>query len=553
MSQLTFNFCGADAIEDFDLLVNQIRMPVTPEISETVQDIPGMVGKIFLGNSYGQKIIPIEVTIKASNSTELSARLSDLADLVMTFGNGEYPMIFSINPNYTYYGHFNSISEPERINQNSSWRKVTLTFACSDPKGYGVYKTNDMTSNPVSILPEGNSECYPIFTCLPKKDVQKIAVTDEDGNYVFLGAGVDDDTGEAVQNLEPLVFTDSANDLSTWQAVTTPTFTLEGSSAIAGAYKNTADAITPSSWGNNVSGKWHGPLIQRWLPASYNDYRIRVRLMNLQYYARSEGKIEFYLLNSNGARIGMIGLKDNSNSKEVSVRVELGNGTTSRKYLYDSLGTVASRATRTAKTIKVKNGTKKVTPKKGKAYTVQLWKTVTLSEDLDFNTFKDFYGYIELQKIGNKYRVEIMKMTLSSNPGWKKPIVVTWTDTNNTFTGNALAGMALYTAKYDIYEDIADPRVSYITNTLQLTDIRVNNIINGGNSPTKPQTIARNGDEIKINSEDHRVYKNGGYFMDKFYIGSEFLTMQGGVYKTFAFEPSLNDADWYLEYTPTTS
>lgn len=40
--------------------------------------------------------------------------------------------------------------------------------------------------------------------------------------------------------------------------------------------------------------------------------------------------------------------------------------------------------------------------------------------------------------------------------------------------------------------------------------------------------------------------------MENFYIGSKFFDMDGGVPKSFAFEPNLDDAEWYMEYTPTT-
>lgn len=556
MSLLTFSFCGVDAVVDLDLIVNDISIPVAPEISESTQDVPGMVGKIFLGNSYGQRVFDIEVTIKAKNSTDLADKIHDLSDIFMTVGDDEYPMQFSNDPEFTYYGRFSSIGNPEWIVRGSAWRRLTLQFTCSDPKGYGDYIKTDMKTNPVSLLPLGRSETYPIFTCIPKKDVSKIAVTDEDGNYVFLGAGVDADDGDTVQDLEPLVMHDNCNDLTLWSAITKPTFVIENG-IIQGSFKATANAFQPSSWGNNYSGKWHGPMIQRWLPGSYSDYRIRARILNYQYYPRAMGKVELYLLDSNGARIGKIEVGDHENSKKVKVKVQVGNDVT-RKNIYDSPGTVKNGATKT-KTIKVKNGTKVVTKtvtvkgkKKTTKETVQVWKNVKVNEDLDTSTFTNFYGYVELKKIGKVYRVEILKLTNGSNPGWSKPIVVTWTDTKSTYQKD-IAGIALYAGKYDIYEDIANPRVSYTTNTLQLCDVTVDNIINGGNVTTKPQIIARKNDEIKINSEDHTIYKNGGYFMSKFYIGSQFLNMEGGVYKTFAFEPSLNDADWYVEYTPTTS
>jgi predicted phage tail component-like protein len=551
MSLLTFNFCGVDAVADLDLIVNDIRMPVTPEITENVQQVPGMVGAVFLGNTYGQKVFEIEVTIKANDSAERVDRIHELTELVMTFGDGEYPMVFSNDSQYTYYGHFTNISVPERVVRDLSWATVTMTFTCSNPKGYGQYTTFDVTENPTSIYPNGRSECYPIFTCIPKQDVQKIAVASEDGEYVFLGEGVDLDTGEALQNLEPLVVSDECDALSNWTPVTTPTFEVENG-VVRGSIFADQWSFGVSSFGAAYGGKWHGPLISRWLPGAYNDFRIRIRLANRQYYPRAMGKIELYLLNNSGGRIGKIMLRDSENSKVVTAQVQL--GTTSggtHKDLYFGAGAIKQGRT-VQKTIRVKNGTKTVTYK-GKTTTVQLWRTVTINEDLDTGVFTDFYGYIELKKIGNKYRVEILKLDSKSNPAWTKPIVINWTDTSNTYSGNNLAGIALYCAKYDITEDTANPVVAYRNNGLSLSGVQVWNIIDGGNDSTKPKTIAHAGDEIKINCENHNVYKNGAYFMDKFYIGSQFLTMNGGIYKTFAFEPGLDKADWYVEYRPTTN
>lgn len=429
-----------------------------------------------------------------------------------------------------------------------------MTFACSDPKGYGEYQSFDLSSNPATIVADGTSETYPIFTCIPKKDVRKIAISDEDGRYVFIGADVDPDTGDTPVDLEPRVVHDEANTLAYWTAVTSPTFPVENG-VVRGTLSSYPNTIRPSDFGANYGtgdgAKWHGPLSLRWLPGEYPDYRIRVRLMNRQFYPRAQGKIELYFLNTAGERIGKFMLKDNgTESKLVYAQVQIGVGNSKHKDLYYGPGKIKSGKT-TTKTIKVKNGTKTVT-EKGKKKTTQLWKTVKLEEDGDTGEFTNFYGYMELQKIGNKYRVEILKQTYDGNPGWSKPLVVNWTDSKNEYT-EALAGLALYCAKFDITEDVVDPRVNYKNNELALCDIEVWSIINGGNQANKPEVIARAGDEVKINCEDHRVYKNGAYFMKKFYIGSEFLDIKGGISKTFAFEPDLSEADWYIEYRPTSN
>ena len=557
MDRLTCIFCGVDFVEDLGLIVNDIKRPVTPEISENVQDVPGMVGKIYLGNSYGQLQFEISITIKAKTPQERIDKIHDLSNIVTTFGDGEYPMVFSNDSEWTYYGHFSSISTPELIS-NNQWATCTLTFSCSDPKGYGEYQQHDMKENPIIITPDGTAECYPIFTCMPKQDVTKIAITDEDGNYVYLGADVDPDTGDSPINKEPLVFHDPCNTLATWTAIDSSNITFELENGIpSGSMMSTSNSIkvAKTTDGNDDFGpatnnkKWHGPVRLQWLPNQYDDFRIRVRMWNNQYYARARGKCEVYLLDSDGMRFGKIMLKDNGSSEEVYAQVQLG---TSHNYknIYYGKGNIKKGEKKT-KTIKLGTGTKKVT-ENGKTKTVQQWRTVKLSEDTSTNTFTNFYGYLELKKVGNKYRAEIMKFDDNSNPAWSKPLVYTYTDSSGKYA-KQLAGIAFYTAKMDIAEDAADPVKNYKNNSMALSDVKVWNVIDGGNgSTTSPTIIANEGDEIKINCEDRTVYKNGAIFMDKLYIGSNFPTLQGGVEKVFSFDPDLSDADWYYEYRPTT-
>ncbi|KYC94361.1 hypothetical protein B4102_3582 [Heyndrickxia sporothermodurans] len=554
MSLLTFNFCGVDAVNDLGLIVNSIRRPVTPEITENTQDVPGMIGKIFMGNSYGQKQFQIDITILGSDSNDLVKKIDEITELVMTFGDGEYPMVFSDDSAYTYYGHFNAVSTPQMIGSSAT---CTLSFSCSDPKGYGEYESNDMLQNPITILPNGKADCFPIFTCLPKKDVTKIAITDEDGNYIYIGSDVDPDTGGSPINKEPLVLHDPCNTLATWTEITKSnlTFVLENGIP-SGTMRSTTNAIKVGKDANGYADfgkatndkKWHGPVRLQWLPNGYDDFRIRVRMWNRQYYARSRGKCEVYLLDANGTRFGKFMLKDNGNSEEVYAQIQLGTSTDYHNIYYGE-GKIKKGKTKT-KTIKVKNGTKKV-KSKGKTKTVQQWKTVKLDEDTTSSTFTDFYGYLELRKVGNKYRAEIMKFDDDSNPAWDKPIVVNWTDSEGKYA-KKLAGIAFYSAKMDITEDAANPVKRYTNNGMALSDVKVWNIIDGGNkSSSSPTVIAHKGDEIKLNCEDRTIYKNGAVFMKNFYIGSEFPTMQGGIQKTFAFEPGLDEADWYLEYRPT--
>ncbi|WP_028983337.1 distal tail protein Dit [Sporolactobacillus terrae] len=553
MDELWFNFCGLFSGDDLDLIVNDIRRPLGPTISENVQEIPGMIGNLFQGNSYSSKTIDVDITISADSVQKLIQKYHDLAELFMQIGDREFPMVFYDEPDYTYYGHFTNLPMPTR--PYSSLAQVTLTFVCSDPRAYGEQTAINVDTNPKTFTPQGTGEAFPIFTCIPKKDVTKIAVTDQEGNYAYIGADVDPDIGNSPIDNEPLILHDDCNTLAPWTTVTNPTFNVE-TGVIQSSFRSTTEsfkvALTNGSadFGAPVAGKWHGPCMQRMLTQSCNDYRIRVRFYNNQYYPRAEGKVEAYLLDAKGKRIGKVMLKDPGNSEEVIAQAQIGDYNAGAYHnLYQSSGSVYKKRPETIK-LKTKNGTKTVTVK-GKKKTEQLWKTVNRTEDLSTGTFTDFYGYIEIQKIGNKFRCEIMKLDDKSNPSWPKPIVATYTDTQNQFSA-ALSGIALYAAKWDITEDTTDPPKHYTPNGLGITDIRVNNIVNGGNgAQAAPTVIARAGDEIKINCEDGHVYKNTALFMDRFYIGSNWPKMQGGVPNTYGFEPDVNDADWYIDYRPS--
>jgi predicted phage tail component-like protein len=561
MSEVTFNFCGVDSKRDLSLIVNNVNRPVTPEITENVQSVPGMLGSIFQTNSYGQKVITVDVTLKADDSRDRTQKYQALSHLFIQLGSNEFPLIFSDESEYTYYAHVSNVGQPQRLMPGSSWVTFTITFSCSDPKAYGEYQNIPLHSNPATILPKGEAECYPIFTCMPNKDVTKIAITDQNGVYVYVGSDVDPDSQDSPVDNEPLILRDFCNDLGPWTQVTSSnlTFQLENG-AIEGSFRTTPSSIRVGTvngkddFGNHVEGKWHGPLMQRFLTSSLDDYRVRVRFWTSQSYARANGKIELYLLDSNGARIGKIALKDAANSYDVQAQIELGDNT-NHEWLYWDDGTV-KKGKSSSVTMKVKDKLVKVKlpgvmGSKPMTRTVQTWKTVTREGNTSTSTYSDFYGYLEVQKIGNKYRIEIMKLNSSGNPAWSKPIVKTWTDSQNKYA-NALAGVALYIGKYDIAEDVQSPPVSYANNVMECSDISIWEIVNGGNgSTTAPVTIARAGDELKINCEDRTIYKNGVPFMKNLQIGSDFPSMMGGIPKTFAFEPSLSDASWYYEYRPT--
>lgn len=545
-----FNFCGLDSYADLNLIVNEIHDPVGPSVTENAQAVPGMVGNIFQGNSYGSKQIDIDVTIIADSNEERAAMLHDLASLFLQTGSSEYPMIFGNEPDYTYYGHFTSISVPQRLSQTDTNASMTLSFVCSDPAAYGEQKSLSIASSPQSITAEGGIKTYPILSCMLKKDVTKIAVADQGGNYIYLGNDIDPDTGGSPIDNEPRILHDECTSLAPWSAVSSPTFSLENGVA-SGSNDSTAWGLTyhhaadGSGFGPVTSGKWYGPVRQQWLSASCDDYQITTWLYNFQHYPRAKGKIELYLLDTDGNRIGRIGLKDaGDGSNEVYMIVELGDSS-QHKELYYGTGDIK----KTSESVNEAN-LQTVAPAKKDQKTTYAWKTIKKIEEITTDTFTNFYGWITVRKVGQQFTCDIMKCDPDTiRPLWSNPIHTAYTDIHNYYQ-KPLAGLAVYFAKYAITEDTSTPVYHYADNGLSLNDVSVWHIINGGNAAGSAYPIARVGDEIVINCEEHRVYKNGATWMQELAIGSTWLDLPAGIPKTLAFDPMPGDADWSIDYRP---
>lgn len=557
MSQeITFDFAGLNSLDDLNLIVNNIQRKILPDPSENSEDVPAKLGDIYQGTSYGAKEFEVDVTIMAYSEQDRVDQMHQLSKLFRHTGSGEFSLVFSDDPAYTYYAHVAEAGDVERVSDKSPWGEFTIKFVCSDPLGYGKHYTEPLDADNDSIQVEGNEQAYPIFTCIPKKDVREIGVIDHNGDYVFIGSNVDPDTGKSPIDNEPLVMKDRSNDLSPWTILSEDnvTFNIENG-VVDGKMGTTKNAIKADDFGDVIKAgyTWHGPAIQRYLPASYEDYHIRARLINTQSYTRAKGKVEVYLLDSEGFRVGKIMIKDIGDNKKAYTHVQLGAKSDpeggNSKAVYYGYGDIDHRPDNKFH-IQIQDGTKEI-EEDNKKKTVPTWKTVTREEDNTESQFTNFYGYIDLRKVGNKYSVEIMKLSDNQQPAWNKPITARWTDTEGKFS-HSLAGVGIYLGKMDIEED-KNGKGNYPENNVKVADLRVWEIKNGGNKTgDEIPVIATEGDEIKIDSEDRTVYKDGDYFMKHLNAGSNFITLEGGQSHGFSFTPSFEDADWYIDYRPTT-
>ncbi|MBK5446070.1 distal tail protein Dit [Peribacillus sp. TH24] len=554
-----FNYCGFDSRSDLGLMVVDIKRPILAETTEQTTTIPGMFGTIYEGLSFGAKVFTIDVLLEASSERDRVLKLRELANLFTQTGDGdEYPLIFSDESEVVWYVHPVDVSEPQRVAPADNSVLFSIKFSSSEGVALGEKVEQILTKQTTVITPGGNTTTYPIFTVVPTAETTSIAIASDDESYIYLGAGFDQENQDKPINKQPRILNDACNTLASWTKLTAANLTFNIENGVISSdsdMRTTGQALrvalkdNEDYFGANVSKKWHGPARQQWFSKALKDWKVEAHLYLRKGYARARNKIELYLLDSEGRRVGKIMLKDAENSYEVLASAQIGydsNGVA--KSVYNSNNDSSVKRTKNGsnakKTIKYKE-TVKVTTGKGKtkkATTKVVSKTMALPQDLDENTFTGFYGVCTFQKVGNKYSATFQKCLSNGKPTGKK-WSGTYTDSTNKF-GDEIAGVAVYIGKYDITED--SKGVKYKANPAALTDIKVYEILGD-----TVEIVARAGDEIVINCEENKVYRNGSLFLENLYIGSEFLTMSGGVPRSFTVSPEPGSgASWWLDYSP---
>ncbi|KRN82901.1 hypothetical protein IV87_GL001855 [Pediococcus ethanolidurans] len=425
---------------------------------------------------------------------------------------------------------------------------------------------------------KSNATSYPLFTLIAPTQLTKIAIADNSGNdnYVFLGSETDPDVEAQITDNMPRVLWDRCNTMATWKnfdSTNKPTFDIEnGVIGTGAAIDSTANFIRPKldskdhyMFGTSfVKGKWNGaggshPALSEPL----SEWKFTVRAEIYCRDPRAMGKFELYMLDQNQARMGKVMLKDNANSRDVVLEVELGTHAT-RTHL-STHGTKYKGKT-TKKSIKVYKGGKKTT--KTVTYTVKGKKkkktevryvTKKLTTSTAHSTFTNWYGNITFSFIGNKMSVSAMKLNSKQANAWAKPITLTKTlsdsDVAKYVGGHQLDAFAVYMAKYPITEDLSNPVKRYQNDYMRLDDLKVWKVINGGTSEvSSPMPICDPGDEIKIATEDGTVYRNGepynslnGHQIKA--IGSNItgLALEDNGAKTYSFYPSTALGCWQID------
>ncbi|WP_150284164.1 distal tail protein Dit [Rummeliibacillus sp. TYF-LIM-RU47] len=539
---------GGVSFKSLGIFIND-SIPQAPQLSRVTQDIPARRGVLFYGNTIGERFIAISITILASTRREQEDKRRALENYIIQDTNVEKELYFDDMPDWVYYGSFSEIGDYSRLQGYDL--QTTLTFTCSDPYRYGEQEQIQVDGSTLLLTPKGEQETYPIFGAIAKQNLTEIGVSTKD-QYVYAGGQVNVETGETIVEKYETVFHDTAQNLGLWQRVSNDpkylSWEIENGHIGKGSdFQQGKDAFEVKTFGEKqvATDVWYGAGLKRMLTAALTDWRVTFRIQSISKYHRSKTKLELYLLDTTGKRAGKLSIKDTSDGTEQEAYMQVYRNDGSTKTVGEF-----KAASKNAKNKKITiRGKKKVkkTDSKGKVtYTYQTI-TETVNENSGENKYTDFYGYLALEKIGQKFIATIVSLDPKTRNEVSRNEMI-WIDSNGTFR-NLLGGFGLVAAKQDIRED--EIEVSYTPNYLAFCDLKVEKInVNKQEEviSTSPEVIIFTGDEIVIDCEKGRMYKNGMLWMDALVIGIDWIKLHGNLTEEIAFSDGL---DWSITYRPT--
>ena len=102
----TLSIAGFNSKRDLKLIVSDIKRPLVPELTEQVQDIPGMRGVVYQGMNIGQKAFDITFFMQCIDDRDCVLQMRDLSNFFVQMMDGrEYPLIFSDEQDVTWWVH----------------------------------------------------------------------------------------------------------------------------------------------------------------------------------------------------------------------------------------------------------------------------------------------------------------------------------------------------------------------------------------------------------------------------------------------------------------
>lgn len=213
------------------------------------------------------------------------------------------PMVFADRPEVYYKAILVGSSEVEEF---SRLGKMTLTFVCPDPYGYGV--------DPVEIPFDKEGFAFvedldiidsePTIVLNPTEDITNIDIRTSEKEFMLFGKPQEE---EKTYNPKRVVFEDPGTRIGNW---TIANSVHEGH--IDGSMKSKNNDYVVNEFGSpGPITDWHGPSYVRSFGGGLEiqDFRLEVKFSLVAAKVKEAGRVECYALDKNGVRVARMSLR----------------------------------------------------------------------------------------------------------------------------------------------------------------------------------------------------------------------------------------------------
>ena len=252
------------------------------------------------------KYLEIKVRIDAKDRLELSERIDEINAILDV--QEPVPIVFSDEPNWTYYGIPEITSDEGR---KTFFARDTVTIVCPDPYKYGPEKTVIFPSDVVAYDYKGSAEALPIYEMTVTAPITFAMIQNHLEESMLIGEPTDDDV--QVVDTRSSVLYENGSTLNEWSATTNIEFLNNDNNidSLNGVMGTDGAGIRPDSYGT-AKNKQRGPAIYKELSEPIQDFEMETTFDILSNREIENFRMMIYFNDENMNPIGQIGIKDNS-------------------------------------------------------------------------------------------------------------------------------------------------------------------------------------------------------------------------------------------------
>ncbi|MHA4046472.1 distal tail protein Dit [Bacillus cereus] len=303
-------FNGIDIIKHFDelfddgfLVVNDIRGRSVSNNEIQTLSVPHRDGAYFLNARKPTKPLEVDISIKGS---KLRKRIDELNNVLSV--NKPVPIIFTDEPEFTYYGIPESISENGEI---GTFHKVTISFLRTDPIKYGPLKSVDFENDGQGLIAnvknKGSVHSNPIIEIDITKPHTFLDVWFEDecskeSDYFRIGFPLKMEQLPVERN-QRLIWDEMSTTVG-WSKVSS----MEDGNPV-GEMKTDSYQFYCSDYGSGNG--WHGAAVKKSIPGGpVQDFIMQAHVTCKSKKINEMGRVEIAILDENSKVLSKIAMND---------------------------------------------------------------------------------------------------------------------------------------------------------------------------------------------------------------------------------------------------